>query len=98
MYKNLAPQALGIACRQSELIELALTHKFGGFDFDLQDFQKQVEAKGLDSAARFLKSAKVKLNAGELPIMLSAVDNRFESEMELAKPLLETAQALNVQT
>jgi sugar phosphate isomerase/epimerase len=98
MYKNLAPKALGIKCRQSELIELSLTHKFGGFDLDLQNFQEQVEAKGLDNAARFLKSAKVKLNGGELPIHLSVVDKRFESEMALAKPLLETAQALEVET
>ncbi len=97
MYRNLSPISLGITCNQSQLIELTLSHRLGGFDFDLEAFQEQVNTKGIEAASRFLKSAKVKLNAGPLPIEVSSVDGRFESELELSKPLLESIQALGVQ-
>ena len=46
MYKNLVPKALGIACRQSELIELALTHKFGDSTLICRNFKNKLSRKG----------------------------------------------------
>ena len=94
MYRNLSPDYLGLSCRQSELIELSLTHRFGGFDLSLQEFQADIAAKGADAASRLLKSARVKLNGGELPLELAAAEGKFTSELEMMKPLLEALQAL----
>ena len=76
---------------------MALTHGFGGFDLDLSDFQTQVDAKGLEAAARLINSANIKLNGSILPVELSAVEGRFESELQMAQPLFETAKALGVE-
>ncbi len=96
MYRNLSPDYLGLSCRQSELIELSLTHRFGGFDLSLHEFQADIAAKGADAASRLLKSARVKLNGGELPLELAAAEGKFTSELEMMKPLLEALQALGV--
>ncbi len=72
MYKNLNSDALGISGRQSELIELALTHKFSGLDLDLAPLCRQVQSRGLEHARRFLDSAKLKIGGFEF---LSVNDN-----------------------
>jgi sugar phosphate isomerase/epimerase len=58
MYKNLSPTGLGISGRQSELIELALTYGFRGFDVDMEHLVKQAQRTSLDRAKRFVDSAK----------------------------------------
>ena len=35
MYKNLSPSAIGVFARQSELVEIALTHRFKGFEIEI---------------------------------------------------------------
>jgi sugar phosphate isomerase/epimerase len=91
MYKNLCPEALGITGRQSELIELAMTYGFEGLDVDFPQFAKQVGLRGLDHAARFLRSSHLKIGALNLPICWDGEDDVFKQAlMELPK-LVETA-------
>ena len=56
-----------------------------------------MDAKGLEAAARLINSANIKLNGSILPVELSAVEGRFESELQMAQPLFETAKALGVE-
>ena len=57
MYKNLSAIGLGISGRQSEMIELALTYGFRGFDIDMERMVKQAQRNSLEFAARFIESA-----------------------------------------
>ena len=57
MYKNLSAIGLGISGRQSEMIELALTYGFKGFDIDMERMVKQAQRNSVEYAARFIESA-----------------------------------------
>lgn len=57
MYKNLGAAGLGVSGRQSELIELALTYGFRGFDVDMERLAKQAQRNSLEHAGRFIESA-----------------------------------------
>ena len=57
MYKNLGAAGLGISGRQSELIELALTYGFRGFDVVMERLVKQSQRNSLEHAGRFIDSA-----------------------------------------
>ncbi len=57
MYKNLSAAGLGVSGRQSELIELALTYGFRGFDVDMERLVKQAQHNSLEFAGRFIESA-----------------------------------------
>jgi sugar phosphate isomerase/epimerase len=81
MYKNLAPKALGVSGRQSELIELALTYSFKGFDLDIIELVKRVDAQGEPHARRFLDSASIRIGGFELPIRWQADENSYTSEL-----------------
>ena len=61
MYRNLNCEALGVSGRQSEIIELSLTYRFGGMDLNMAEFRRQVEVHSLEHARRFLDSAKIKI-------------------------------------
>jgi sugar phosphate isomerase/epimerase len=96
MYRNLNAESLGISARHNELIELTLTYKFRGFDLDLQELVRQVEARGRDHATRFLQSANVKVGSFELPVDLSGSDETFEADLQRFKetaPLIESLKA-----
>ena len=82
MYKNLSPEALGISGRQSELIELALTYGFQGFDLDMAAFVRQEQLHGYDHAARYLESAKIKIGSFELPVRWQEDDTIFGEDLE----------------
>lgn len=58
MYKNLSPSGLGLTGRQSEVIELALTYGFRGFDVDMDHLVKQAQRRDVAHARRFIDSAK----------------------------------------
>jgi sugar phosphate isomerase/epimerase len=68
MYKNLCPSRLGISGRQSEIIELTLTHGFRGLDIEIGDFSQRAKSQGLDQAVRFLNSAKIEIGSVDLPV------------------------------
>ncbi len=82
LFKNLNPLALGVTGHQSEIIELALTYGFRGIDLDIVDFAGRVRRRGLEYAARLIRSARV-LHFGSfaLPFELDAEDETFKTEV-----------------
>ena len=93
MFRNLDVESLGIAGRQSELIELALSFGFKGLNLDLQDFSRQVEEHGLDRARRLIDSAKLQLGSFQLPLDCDADEDEFKTGLarlsEQVKPAAE---------
>lgn len=98
MYKNLAPEALELSCSQNELIELTLTHRFGGLCVDLATFQDTVDERSLDYAVRFLKSAPIKVSTALLPFALDASEGKFRARMVDLPKFIESAEALKCDT
>ena len=98
MYRNLCPDALGITGRQSELIELALTYGFNGIDLDVGHFRKQVELRGLEHAARFLKSSQLKIGPFELPVCWAAEEQAVMKDLALLRELLQPAAEIGMDT
>ena len=98
MYKNLDPVALELSCSQNELIELTLTHRFGGMSLDLEPLQELVEEKGMDHAMRFLKSAPVKISTAKLPFAMDASEGKFRARMIDLPKFVELAKALKCET
>lgn len=94
MYKNLSPSALGISGRQSEMIELALTHRAKGLEMDMQALQRQVESSGFEYASRFVTSAGIKVAPFEVPLRWKDDEIAFKTDLQTSRPLLETAQKL----
>src|SRR5262245_46089586 len=68
MYKNLSPSAVGVFGRQSELVEIALTHRFKGLEIEITEVLKRAETTGVQQACRYLRSAPMKIGGFELPI------------------------------
>lgn len=91
MFKNLDPQALGLAASQSEIIELALSFGFRGINLDLVEFAGEVQAYGLPKARRLLDSAKLKFGTFRLPLDWQADDDRFRAELDRLAGLAELA-------
>jgi sugar phosphate isomerase/epimerase len=92
MYKNLNPASLGVAGRQSELIELALTYGFRGLDLDAADMLKRATLQGVDEAAKYLHSAKVKVGGWVLPVHLEGNDQTFHADLERLSITADTAK------
>ena len=59
MYKILNSQGLGVAGKQNELIELALTHDFHGVEVDIVDLVGRHDALGKEFACQFLQRHKI---------------------------------------
>ena len=94
MFKNLNLDALGIAGRESELIELTLSYGFQGFDLDIIAFGKEVERSGIDRARRLIDSARLKFGSFLLPIDYDGDDESFQSELKRLAPLAALAEKL----
>jgi sugar phosphate isomerase/epimerase len=92
MYRNLNPESLGIAGRQSELIELTLSYGFRGLDVDAQDLLKRASLMGVEEATRYLRSGKVKVGGWQLPLSLGAEDAAFKTAFEKLPALADTAK------
>ncbi len=82
MYKNLNPESLGIAGRQSELIELTMTYGFRGLDVDGAELIKRAGLLGVEEATRYLKSANIKVGGFPLPVNIAADEDSFTSDLE----------------
>lgn len=95
MYRSLNPNGIGILARQSELLEIALTHRFLGLEIDLQEVLRRAQTSGAASACRYLVSAKVNIGSFDLPIDYLADDATFEAEMAKIPAIVEVAQALS---
>ena len=95
MEKILNAQGLGVAGRQNELIELALTYQFKGVEVDMEDLVGRHDAMGKDFACQFLQSAKIELGTFRLPVSIGAAENdfvRFESKVPTIVSLCEALQ------
>jgi sugar phosphate isomerase/epimerase len=82
MYRNFSPRSLGLTGRQSELIELALTHGYRGMDIAVDDFCRQADQRGFEYADRFLLSARLKITGGDLPVDWTADEQPFLAQLE----------------
>ncbi len=95
MYKILNNQGLGVAGKQNELIELALTHKFGGVEVDITDLVGRHDALGKQFACQFLQSAKINMGTFCLPAKLSGTDEEFNASIAKLDTIIDLANTLN---
>lgn len=97
MYKNLSAEGLGISGRQTELIELSLTHGFRGLDLDIVDLVKRSQVQGVAQATRFLKSANMHVGGFEIPVRWLADDATFNADLPQLQTAMEVATTLGGQ-
>jgi sugar phosphate isomerase/epimerase len=94
MYKVINLKGLGVAGRQNELIELALTHKFSGVEVDMSDLLGRHDALGKNFACQFLQSANMDLGTFDLPIEFGASDADFATACEQLDTVIDLATTL----
>jgi sugar phosphate isomerase/epimerase len=94
MYKCLSPSAIGILARQSELLEIALTHKFQGLEIDIQEVLKRAQSTNVKQACRYLASAQVRIGGFELPVRWTAAETEFKADLSQLAMLLEICGVL----
>ncbi len=94
MFKNLSPEAYGISGRESEIIELALSHGFKGFDLDLIDFADQVKTQGFAKASRLIVSARLKIGSFRVPVRWEEETSDYRGDLERLRSLAEIAQQM----
>lgn len=82
MYRSLNIETLGILGRQSELIELALTHRFKGMDLDMASFANQVEQRGQEHVARFIESAGIQIGTWQLPVRWEEDELTYKEDLQ----------------
>ena len=91
MYKILNSQGLGAAGRQNELIELALTHSFGGVEVDMEDLVGRHDALGKQFACQFLQSAGIDMGTFCLPINFGAEDAEYAKQIAKLDTVIDLA-------
>ena len=94
MYKNLSPSAIGIFGRTTELLEIALTHRFKGLEIDIQDVLRRSQAGTVAQACRYLCSAQVKIGGFELPLNWAGGEKEFQADLSQMGPFLEVCSQL----
>lgn len=94
MYKNLSPSAIGISCRQSELVEIALTHRFKGLEIDIQEVMRRAQSATVQQACRYLSSASMRIGGFELPVRWAAEEKEFQDDLGQLGLLLEICSQL----
>lgn len=94
MEKVLNQCGMGAGSRQSEIIELALTHRFDGIEVDMADLLARYEAMGKAFALQFFKSARVKTGTFKLPINLDAAQDEFPVQLAKLEKVIELAKEL----
>ena len=95
MYKVLNSKGLGVAGRQNELIELALTHGFQGVEIDMTDLVGRHDALGKEFACQFLQSANMDIGTFDLPINFGGTDEEFVASCEKLETIMDLASTLN---
>lgn len=105
MIKNFSPGSMGINGRQSELIELALTYAFSGFDVDMVDMLRRSHRTSVEDASKYLTSAAnayaekatpIRLGGFDLPVNLDADDDAFTAQVGQLHPLADLAKDLGL--
>jgi sugar phosphate isomerase/epimerase len=94
VYKNLSPSAIGVFARQSELLEIALTHRFKGLEIDISEVLRRAQASSVAQACRYLCSAQVRIGGFELPVRWSGDENSFQADLSQLGLLLEVCSTL----
>ncbi len=89
MFKNLSPSAIGIFGRQSELVEIALTHRFKGLDIDISEVLRRAQTTSAQQACRYLSSASMRIGGFELPIRWAGEEKDFRADLAQAGLVLE---------
>ena len=95
MLKIINIQGLGVAGRQNELIELALTYKFNAVEIDMEDLVARHDAMGREFACQFLQSAKMDVGTFILPIDVGAADADYDKACEKLDTIIDLAKELN---
>ena len=95
MYKVLNSKGLGVAGRQNELIELALTHGFQGVEIDMTDLVGRHDALGKEFACQFLQSANMDIGTFDLAIDFGGTDEEFVASCEKLETIMDLASTLN---
>ncbi len=95
MYRNLNAGALGISGRQSELIELALTYRFGGLDVDLPAVVKRAQTSGVEQACRFMASADLRVGQFPLPLDCTTSETAFRAGLAQLREVAAVAESLH---
>ncbi len=95
MYKILNSQGLGVAGKQNELIELALTHDFHGVEVDIVDLVGRHDALGKEFACQFLQSAKIDMGTFCLPALLGASEEDYQASIAKLDTIIDLATTLN---
>ena len=93
-YKILNSGGLGVAGRQNELIELALTHKFDGVEIDMNDLVGRHDTLGKEFACQFLQSARIDLGTFDMPMDFGATDDDFAKQSEKLDTIIDLAKTL----
>lgn len=105
MIKNFSARALGINGRQSELLELALTYAFDGFDIDMQDMFRRSQREEASDASKYLSSAQkayeqkskpLHWGGFELGIELDSDEDTFTSQVGALNPVADLAKEIGV--
>ncbi len=91
MYKSLSCDLLDISGRQSEIIELALTYGFRGFEIDMDDLVKRCQRSSFENASRFLVSSKLQIAGFDAPIDLDSDDETFSLRLAQLNAVAEIA-------
>jgi sugar phosphate isomerase/epimerase len=94
MYKNLSPSAVGVFGRQSELVEIALTHRFKGLEIDITEVLKRAQTTTVQQACRYLCSAPLTIGGFELPIRWAAEEKIFQADLAHARLIQDVCGAL----
>jgi len=94
MYKNLSPSAVGIFGRQTEFVEIALTHRFKGLEIDIHELLRRAQSTSVAQACRYLCSAPMRIGGFELPWRWAEDQKTFEADLKQAGLLLEICTAL----
>jgi sugar phosphate isomerase/epimerase len=95
MYKCLSPSAIGVFARQSELLEIALTHRFKGLEIDIAEVLRRAQSSSVVQACRYLCSAQVRIGGFELPIRWADDEAAFEADLAQLGLLLDVCATLS---
>jgi sugar phosphate isomerase/epimerase len=94
MYKCVSPSAIGVFARQSELLEIALTHGFKGLEIDIQEVIRRAQASSVVQACRYLCSAQVRIGGFELPVRWAGPEKDFQADLATLGLVVDVCQTL----
>jgi len=94
MFRNLSLVALKLSATQSELNELALSHRFRGFELPIEEFVEQSTSESMAYSKRLIVSAKLTVCSFRLPVEWDADDEGFAESIKNLPRFREIAQEL----